>query len=151
MLYILTNFEKNSQKKKVTYTKYQQGDVVMYRLDDDEDFKKYVKTSENSNSYTIGTYKCQTNTKAIFAFGEVTGHTHRVEMSEMLENAGVTLHMGWSKKAGVDVPDAFEVTGSDVAVQHEEHDTILLPPGKYVVRIVREFNHITRRAQNVAD
>ena len=141
----------SEEKKKVTYTKYQQGDVVMYRLDDDEDFKKYVKTSENSNSYTIGTYKGQTNTKAIFAFGEVTGHTHRVEMSEMLENAGVTLHMGWSKKAGVDVPDAFEVTGSDVAVQHEEHDTILLPPGKYVVRIVREFNHITRRAQNVAD
>ena len=139
----------SEEKKKVTYTKYQQGDVVMYRLDDDEDFKKYVK--ENSGSYQTQTYKGQTNTKAIFAFGEVTGHTHRVEMSEMLENAGVTLHMGWTRKAGVDVPDAFEVTGSDVAVQHEEHDTILLPPGKYVVRIVREFNHITRRAQYVAD
>ena len=89
----------SKEKKKVTYTKYQQGDVVMYRLDDDEDFKKYVK--ENSESYKSETYKGQTNTKAIFAFGEVTGHTHRVEMSEMLENAGVTLHMGWSKKAGV--------------------------------------------------
>ena len=141
----------SEEKKKVTYTKYQQGDVVMYRLNNDEDFEKYVKTSENSNSYTSETYKGQTNTKAIFAFGEVTGHTHRVEMSEMLENAGVTLHMGWTKKPGVDVPDAFEVTGANVEVQHEEHDTILLPPGKYVVRIVREFNHITRRAQNVAD
>ena len=30
----------SEEKKKVTYTKYQQGDVVMYRLDDDEDFKK---------------------------------------------------------------------------------------------------------------
>ena len=137
------------EKKKITYTKYQQGDVVMYRLDNDEDFKKYVK--ENSESYQSQTYKGQTNTKAIFAFGEVTGHTHRVEMSEMLKKAGVTLHMGWTKKAGVDVPDAFEVTGANVEVQHEEHDTILLPPGKYVVRIVREFNHITRRAQNVAD
>ena len=140
----------SEEKKKVTYTKYQQGDVVMYRLDDDEDFKKYSSKSENTNTQ-VQTYKGQTNTKAIFAFGEVTGHTHRVEMSEMLENAGVTLHMGWTKKAGVDIPDAFEVTGSDVAVQHEEHDTILLPPGKYVVRIVREFNHITRRAQYVAD
>ena len=140
----------SEEKKKVTYTKYQQGDVVMYRLDDDEDFKKYSSKSENTNTQ-VQTYKGQTNTKAIFAFGEVTGHTHRVEMSEMLENAGIALHMGWSKKAGVDVPDAFEVTGADVEVQHEEHDTILLPPGKYVVRIVREFNHITRRAQYVAD
>ena len=139
----------SEEKKKVTYTKYQQGDVVMYRLNNDEDFKKYVK--ENSESYQSQTYKGQTNTKAIFAFGEVTGHTHRVEMSEMLKNAGVTLYMDYNNIAGKDIPKAFEVTGANVEVQHEEHDTILLPPGKYVVRIVREFNHITRRAQYVAD
>ena len=140
----------SEEKKKVTYTKYQQGDVVMYRVDDDEDFKKYSSKSENTNTQ-VQTYKGQTNTKAIFAFGEVTGHTHRVEMSEMLENAGVTLHMGWSKKAGVDVPMAFEVFNETVTLRHEEHNAIDIPPGKYIVRIVREFDHIAGRSRYVAD
>ena len=72
-------------------------------------------------------------------------------MSEMLEDAGVSLHMDYNRKAGVDVPRAFEVHNESVELQHEEHDTITLPPGNYVVKIVREFNHITRRAQYVAD
>jgi len=93
----------------------------------------------------------QSNTKAVLAFGEVTGHTHRVEMSDMLKNAGISLHMGYGKEAGTDVPEAFEVHNESVELQHEEHDTITLPPGNYVVKIVREFNHITRRAQYVAD
>ena len=50
-----------------------------------------------------------------------------------------------------DVPKAFQVCNEPVELQHEEHDTVELPPGNYVVKIVREFNHITRRAQYVAD
>ena len=137
------------EKKVIKYTKYQQGDVVMYKLND-EDFKAY-SNEEKGSSYTIATYSGQTNTKAVFAFGEVTGHTHRVEMSEMLEDAGVVLHMDYNRKAGIDVPNAFQVLNDSVELQHEEHDTITLPPGNYVVKIVREFNHITRRAQYVAD
>ena len=137
------------EKKVVKYTKYQQGDVVMYKLND-EDFKKYSNEEKGSN-YSINNYNGQTNTKAVLAFGEVTGHTHRVEMSEMLKDAGVSLHMNYNNKAGVDVPNAFEVLNESVELQHEEHDTITLPPGNYVVKIVREFNHITRRAQYVAD
>ena len=72
-------------------------------------------------------------------------------MSDMLKNAGVSLHMDYNRKAGVDIPNAFEVHNESVELQHEEHDTITLPPGNYVVKIVREFNHITRRAQYVAD
>ena len=141
--------EPKKEKVKIKYKKYQQGDVVMFKLND-EDFEKYRKSSHQMNNNTT-TYKGQTDTKAILAFGEVTGHTHRVEMSEMLENAGVTLNMGYHGKAGVDVPESFVVEGADVELQHEEHDTIQLPPGNYVVKIVREFNHITRRAQYVAD
>tara|TARA_Y100001938_G_C8095976_1_gene438167 strand:+ start:3857 stop:4282 length:426 start_codon:yes stop_codon:yes gene_type:complete len=133
------------QKPVVKYTKYQQGDVVMYRLEDSNQFEKY-KSYSNYAKY-IG----KTNENAILAFGEVTGHTHRVEMSKMLENAGIKLHMENGRHAGKDVPRAFEVTGSEVELEHEEHDTVTLPPGKYVVKIVREFNHITRRAQYVAD
>ena len=121
----------------------------MYKLSD-EDFKDYSNEDKGSQ-YDIVNYTGQTNTKAVFAFGEVTGHTHRVEMSEMLKDAGVSLHMDYKREAGKDVPSAFEVHNESVEVQHEEHDTITLPPGNYVVKIVREFNHITRRAQYVAD
>jgi hypothetical protein len=138
------------EKKPIEYTKYQQGDVVMYKLND-EDFKDYSNENKSSEGYPIVNYDGQTNTKAVFAFGEVTGHTHRVEMSEMLKDAGVSLHMDYKREAGTDVPNAFVVHNESVEVQHEEHDTITLPPGNYVVKIVREFNHITRRAQYVAD
>ena len=138
------------EKKVIKYTKYQQGDVVMYKMND-EDFKSFSNETKTRESYEIINYTGQTNTKAVFAFGEVTGHTHRVEMSEMLKDAGVSLHMDYNRKAGVDVPNAFEVHNESVELQHEEHDTITLPPGNYVVKIVREFNHITRRAQYVAD
>ena len=138
------------KEKIIKYKKYQQGDVVMHKLND-EDFKTFSNENKNNNNYDIINYSGQTNTKAVFAFGEVTGHTHRVEMSEMLKDAGVSLHMDYNRKAGVDVPNAFEVHNESVEVQHEEHDTVTLPPGNYVVKIVREFNHITRRAQYVAD
>ena len=140
----------SEEKKIVKYKKYQQGDVVMYKLND-EDFKTFSNESKVGDNYSIVNYTGQTNTKAIFAFGEVTGHTQRIEMSEMLKDAGVSLHMDYKRKAGVDVPNAFEVHNESVELQHEEHDTITLPPGNYVVKIVREFNHITRRAQYVAD
>ena len=140
--------EKKEQKK-VEYIKYQQGDVVMYKLND-EDFKKYSNKNK-SGDYPIANYNGNTNSRAVLAFGEVTGHTHRVEMSEMLKDAGVKLHMNYNGQAGKDVPQAFEVLNEPVELQHEEHDTVTLPPGNYVVKIVREFNHITRRAQYVAD
>ena len=139
----------SEKKEKIKYVKYQQGDVVMYKLSD-EDFKEY-NNIEKGSGYPIAKYNGQEATKAVLAFGEVTGHTHRVEMSEMLKDAGVSLHMDYNRKAGVDVPAAFEVHNESVELQHEEHDTITLPPGNYVVKIVREFNHITRRAQYVAD
>ena len=138
------------EKKPIEYIKYQQGDVVMYKLND-EDFKEYSNENKGGEGYPINNYKGQSNTKAVLAFGEVTGHTHRVDMSEMAHNAGITLHMNHNGAAGTDVPRAFEVHNEPVELQHEEHDTVTLPPGKYVVHIVREFTHITRRAQYVAD
>ena len=137
------------EQKVIDYVKYQQGDVVMYKLND-RDFRDHSNEDKGSQ-YDIVSYNGQTHTKAVLAFGEVTGHTHRVEMSEMLKDAGVKLHMNYNGQAGKDVPQAFEVFNEPVELQHEEHDTITIPPGNYVVKIVREFNHITRRAQYVAD
>ena len=127
------------------YKKYQQGDVVMLKVDD-EYFEKNVRKSEERIEY-----HGEQPTNAILAFGEVTGHTHQVNMANMLKGAGVTLHMGYRGKAGEDVPQGFVVQNENVILTHEEHDPLELPPGKYIVKIVQEFNHITRRAQNVAD
>ena len=127
------------------YKKYQQGDVVMLKVDD-EYFEKNVRKNEERIEY----YGEQP-TNAILAFGEVTGHKHQVNMKDMVKEAGVTLNMGYNRKAGIDVPDAFIVHNETVILTHEEHNPIELPPGKYMVRIVREFDHIAGRSRYVAD
>mgnify|MGYP003154248838 CR=1 FL=1 len=135
----------DKKEKVITYKKYQQGDVVMLKVDD-EYFEKNVRKGED-----VIEYHGKQSTHAIMAFGEVTGHTHQVNMANMLKEAGVTLHMGYNGKAGVDVPDAFIVHNETVTLTHEEHNPIELPPGKYMVRIVREFDHIAGRSRYVAD
>ena len=125
--------------------KYQQGDVVMFQVDD-KTFAKNCRNEESSIKYNGGT-----KTKAILAFGEVTGHTHLVNMEDMAKNAGVALHMGYNGEAGRDVPQGFVVKNETVTLCHEEHNSIDIPPGKYVVRIVREFDHIAGRSRYVAD
>ena len=128
------------------YEKYQQGDVVMFKVDEAY-FKKHTKPGSEHRVE----YHGQQPTNAIVAFGEVTGHKHQVNMIDMAKEAGVTLTMGYNRKAGVDVPEGFAVIDAPVTITHEEHDPVKLPPGYYMVRIVREFDHIAGRSRNVAD
>ena len=126
--------------------KYQQGDVVMFKVDE----KYFNDNTKSSKECQVG-YQGGEDTHAIVAFGEVTGHKHQVNMKNMAEKAGVTLSMGYNREAGVDVPDGFAVIDAPVTITHEEHDPIDLPPGYYMVRIVREFDHIAGRTGYVAD
>ena len=137
---------KETKEKVVTYEKYQQGDVVMLKVDDD-----YFKDNVRGGDAEKASYNTQSHNNPVLAFGEVTGHKHQIQMKEMLDKAEVTLHMGYNNKAGEDVPNGFVIQNENVILTHEEHDPLELPPGKYIVKIVQEFNHITRRAQNVAD
>ena len=136
----------SEDKKVVKYNKYQQGDVVMFQVDD-ETFKKYAK---QGNDHTVD-YNTQSHNNPVLAFGEVTGHLHQIHMKDMLDAAEVTLHMGYYREAGKDVPDGFEVREKPVTLTHEEHNPLDIPPGKYVVRIIREFDHIAGRSRYVAD
>ena len=138
----------DKEKKAIKYNKYQQGDVVMFQVDD-ETFAKYAK--QNGGGDNIIDYNTQSHNNPILAFGEVTGHFHQIHMKDMLEAAEVTLHMARFRDAGVDVPEAFEVREETVTLTHEEHNPLDVPPGKYVVRIVREFDHIAGRSRYVAD
>ena len=126
--------------------KYQQGDVVMFKVDE-KYFNENTRKGEEYKSH----YKGGKDQHAIVAFGEVTGHKHQVNMKDMAEEAGVTLSMGYNRTAGVDVPEGFKVIDAPVTITHEEHDPIKLPPGYYMVRIVREHDHIAGRTQYVAD
>ena len=137
----------SEEKKIVKYNKYQQGDVVMFQVDD-ETFDKYANARGSDNSVD---YNTQSHNNPVLAFGEATGHLHQIHMKDMLDAAEVTLHMGWHREAGKDVPEAFEVREETVTLTHEEHNPLDVPPGKYVVRIVREFDHMTGRSRYVAD
>ena len=137
----------SEDKKIVKYNKYQQGDVVMFQVDD-ETFAKYAIARGMDN---VIEYNTQSHNNPILAFGEVTGHLHQIHMKDMLDAAEVTLHMGRYREAGKDVPEAFEVCEETVTLTHEEHNPLDIPPGKYVVRIVREFDHMTGRFRYVAD
>ena len=128
------------------FEKYQQGDVVMFKVDDAH-FNKNTRKGSDSRTEYHGNQP----THAIVAFGEVTGHKHQVNMKDMAKEAGVTLSMGYNAKAGVDVPEGFTVIDAPVTITHEEHDPIKLPTGYYIVRIVREFDHIAGRSRYVAD
>ena len=133
------------KEKVIKYKKYQQGDVVMFQVDD-KTFENYSKSGGN-----VIDYNTQSHNNPILAFGEVTGHLHQIHMKDMLEEAEVTLHMSRWGEAGKDVPDAFEVREEPITITHEEHNPLDVPPGKYVVRIVREFDHIAGRSRYVAD
>tara|TARA_R110002124_G_C8612076_1_gene485422 strand:+ start:161 stop:589 length:429 start_codon:yes stop_codon:yes gene_type:complete len=140
---------KEKEKKVIKYNKYQQGDVVMFQVDD-ETFERF-STQNGVNDKSVIDYNTQSHNNPILAFGEVTGHLHQIHMKDMLEEAEVTLHMGRFREAGKDVPEAFEVREKTVTLTHEEHNPLDVPPGKYVVRIVREFDHIAGRSRYVAD
>ena len=132
----------------MSYKKYQQGDVVMFQVDD-EAFEKNI--DQHWSSEQTVHYNTQSHNNPILAFGEATGHIHQIHMKDMLDMAEVTLHMSRFRTAGEDTPEGFEVREETVTLTHEEHDPIDVPPGKYLVRIVQEFDHIAGRTRYVAD
>jgi len=77
----------------------------------------------------------------VLAYGEVTGHRHRIH------DPGVCL---LSREGSTD--RYLTIAGEDlVHLVHEEHATIDLGPGNYVVRIQREYNWLEESSRNVAD
>jgi hypothetical protein len=70
------------------------------------------------------------NGRIVLAEGEVTGHFHAIA------DDPATLF----RQSDVDeMADRFLRVEREVAVTHDEHDTITLPPGDYVVRRQREY------------
>ena len=86
---------------------------------------------------SLPTQKAQPRLTGILAFGEVTGHAHKVEdltRAQLLE-----IENGLFLRVGED----------GVRIIHEEHAPITLPPGNYEVEIQREYT--PQAIRNVAD
>lgn len=98
---------------------YRQGDVLIRRIK------------------SLPTQKAQPRLTGILAYGEVTGHAHRLEdlaHAEVLEvGKGLFLRVG----------------EEGVRVIHEEHAPVELPAGNYEIEIQREYTPAEIR--NVAD
>jgi hypothetical protein len=79
--------------------------------------------------------------RIILAHGEVTGHSHAIAERDA------------ELFSGADTTDRFLriMAASGVALQHEEHSTITLPPGDYVIRIQREYTSKDMAPIRVAD
>jgi hypothetical protein len=98
---------------------YRQGDVLIKRI------RAVPQTAANKRE------------SGILAFGEVTGHCHKVEhldQAEVLE-VGSDLYL--------------RVSDEGVRIVHDEHAPISLPSGDYQVTIQREYT--PQEIRNVAD
>ena len=71
------------------------------------------------------------------AEGEATGHFHAATAPD----AAVYEYEGGLMLAA---PSGTEVT-------HQEHNTVLVPPGDYDRSIVQEYDHFTEEARQVVD
>jgi hypothetical protein len=81
------------------------------------------------------------NGRIVLAYGEVTGHAHAIH-----DSGAVLL-------AAPDTEDRFLriMDASGVSLTHEEHATIALPPGDYIVRRQREYTSADMEPIRVAD
>ena len=90
---------------------YRQGDVLLCAV---KGIPKAAKKQETEN-------------RIVLAYGEVTGHAHVIEDLE-----AVDVFVGPEGQLYLQVKEETPLT-------HEEHGTILIPPGRYERIIQREY------------
>lgn len=126
--------------------KIQQGDVILHGIEEAAlvgiiDNNKAM----NGNGRTLSSRRnpvdlvTRTGDGALtLAYGEVTGHHHSAIMDHELTEPGASAEI-------LELGDRvfFRVLGGNVAVVHQEHDVICVPPGLYERRITREVDHMT--------
>ena len=72
------------------------------------------------------------NGRVVLAYGEVTGHAHTINADRVTL---VTAQQADDLRAWLLVE-----TSEPVALLHEEHDTVTIPPGIFEVRRQREYS-----------
>lgn len=74
----------------------------------------------------------------VLAYGEATGHKHQ------LHGDGFRVYESPSKRKHLRIVKT-------VALRHEEHNPVDIPPGDYVVEGVREYDHFEEESRLVVD
>jgi hypothetical protein len=69
----------------------------------------------------------------VLAYGEATGHSHRVTVDVYEREDGLR-----------------EFSGS-TRITHEEHKPIEIPAGNWCSGIVQEYDHVSKKLRNVQD
>lgn len=145
--------------------KYQQGDVLIIEIEDEETFKELSKPAYESTHAKHNGNKGN----VVLAFGEVTGHSHQFKPKDMTGGPKLNSYHRSSldystefdrKKYGpkgrptIIEDEAFAIqvlADKGMTLYHEEHAPLTVPPGNYQVKIVQEFDHMTQRAARVYD
>jgi hypothetical protein len=114
-------------------TVFRQGDVTFVAVEKLPAKAKSLTQKDEPNRFPKqDAYIC--------AFGEVTGHAHRLTT----ESDEIEVMINEVERF-VNLPEGGTVT-------HEEHDQIALPPGTYEVRIQREYtDDLEAQSRQVAD
>jgi hypothetical protein len=106
------------KNKKLNTMMYRQGDVLIVRVDSiPTDAKPLARTKRG----------------VVLAEGEVTGHAHRIPSRH------ATLYRTETDARYLRVGGTSGGKREPVALQHEEHRAVELPPGNYRVSIHREY------------
>ncbi len=98
---------------------YRQGDVVIRPTSIPKEAKETKET--------------------VLAYGEATGHAHRIKGDAMILRVSAMPAHAWIKS----------LTGFEV--EHEEHPSIHFPPGEYEFYQQREWDWTEEFTRNVAD
>ncbi len=104
---------------------YRQGDVIIIPVND---FPGTVGEKETEVKRDTG--------RIVLAYGEVTGHAHAIADSQA--ELWTMANTADNAEPGND-NDRLLVCLDEVALDHEEHDTIKLPTGIYIVKRQREY------------
>ena len=103
---------------------YRQGDVFIVPV---KSLPKHLETIDRENG------------RVILAHGEVTGHAHAIREKSVVMFRDPKLAKVF-----------LQVTGdATVALEHDEHNTIAIPPGNY--RVIRQREYSPEAIRNVAD
>jgi len=102
-------------------TQFRQGDVFFELVEEAPNVEKLKKTED-----------------ATLAYGEVTGHSHRIETME-----GVSRFLD-------ELGDSYLFSEQDIAVRHEEHAGIDLP-GKQWWKVRRQREYTPQGERRVLD
>lgn len=100
----------------------QQGDVI---------FKSIDTLPESA--------KLDKKFKGVVQEGEHTGHAHRLHGND------------FAMFIDPESLERFLELSMPTPIRHEEHKEIILPPGRYKIGIVREYDHLKEEARAVLD